>query len=239
MNIIATTFNFINRDKTPVIVSFYGDSIKIHVASEDKIYYFKGDNMEYFKVNEYSYIGTVGLQFVGKKIQYVHKGKEKQVGDFSITLTKEYTKEEYRYIFESNSSLKSWDTILEMKENYSKIQRDKEEYHYMAWKKKVYNNNSKKGTIYLSKCPRFSTWDIYVDDRLYTVTKPGERTFAFQLPYGRYKIHFFAGDDSSYIDTDIPHGAASNDVEVELSDYTPVVNLKAKIGLLRPRLTVV
>jgi outer membrane protein assembly factor BamB len=107
-----------------------------------------------------------------------------------------------------------------------------------AWKEKVYNTSCKKGTIFISGCPRFASWEIYVDDFVYTRTKPGERTFSFQLPLGRYRISFATnGLDTVTVDgTVIVADSKSNEVEVELSDYTPQIKLIGKRGLISLKL---
>lgn len=221
MNKPNNFFIFFDEKDNPINVSFYGNELKIEDVSKDKTYYFNSDDITSFQVEKryYSYL----LMFMGDKIKYYNKGREKKIVWFSISL-KINEDIDYQSIFENNSPLKTPMSI------YTKRLNEFEE--------KVYRNpSSKRGTVYLSKCPRFASWTISVDGFDYTKTNINQRVFSFELPYGKYKISYAA----TWINPDsvIDSGQCSNDVEIELNDFTPEVRLKAKRGFINLKLEVI
>lgn len=222
MKKIRKTFHFFDEKQNPVVVTFYeNDELTIEMLSKDKTYFLNCGNIVNFQVTESYYFFS--LMFVGRKITYKHKGKEKKVSSFNIRLQKDKNID-YQHIFENNSSLKTPHSIHMKK--------------YNEWKEKVNNHSSKKGTIIISNCPIIATWKVYVDGFAYTSTKPGERTLSFELPFGRYTISYASsGSDSGFgEDRLVIPAQMSNGVDVELSDYTPQIKLKAKRGLFSLKL---
>lgn len=210
-------FRFLNEKDNEVIISLYEKELNIYIKDLDKTYYFNYDDIESFQVKESHYLTTLG--FIGK-INYIHKNKEKKISSLFL-LVKNIENFNYERFFEDNTPLKTPISIYNKK--------------LKAFEEKVYNNKfSERGTIYLYNCPRFGIWTIYVDGFEYAKTNFNETIFKFELPYGKYKIHY----SSSSVNPDslIEGGQSSNDVKIELNDYNREVKLKAKRGFINLKL---
>lgn len=217
-------FTFRDSNGHAVNFVFTGYELEIEIPDTDKHYSFCCESITNFQVLPGYY--HVSLLFTGK-ISYRHNDRIKIVDSFSVCLEKPQDIN-LQDIIEANSSLRT------------PLSADKEK--LALWQEKVFAKDKEKGMLRILGIPRFSEWEIYVDDFVFTKTKSAERTqggngIYLELPYGEYTIHFTAGGNlGGWHNADGYSGVRSNDVPITLSADNPVVALRGKIGLIRAKL---